>query len=132
MESKFLIPLGSEINVYKSKIKTDLPQALLTKLPSEIIAKVIDYKMTDGNGIGYVLMTESKLKIWIFSNELNDKIKDKYSVDDLSYNENIAKQGTVINQYIGELDLNGDYKISYLINPINFVKWSLYTLKDVF
>ena len=132
MESKALIPIGEEINVYKSKIKTDLPQASLNKLPREITAKIIDYKMTDGNGIGYVLMTERKLQIWIFSNELKEETLRKYGINDISFNEGRNRGSRLIRQYAGEYELNGNYKISYLINPINIFKWSIYTLKDIF
>ena len=132
MESKSLIPIGSKIEIFKSKIRTNLPQSLLTNLPRQITAEVIDYKITDGKGIGYVLMTESKLKIWIFSNELNEKEKGKYGVEDGSFNKSANTKSTFISQYLGEFELNSDYKISYLINPINLLKWSLYTLKDIF
>ncbi len=132
MESKSLIPIGTEIIIYKSKIKTNLPQSLITKLPREINAKVIDYKITDGKGIGYVLMTERKLKIWIFSNELNEEMKAKHCMDDTSYNESMYIKDILISQYVGELELNSNYKISYLLNPINLFKWLIYTLKDIF
>ncbi len=62
-----LIPIGSKIKVEKSKIEELLPTKLLANLPQIINGEVIDYKMTDGMGIGYVLMTENNLRIWIFS-----------------------------------------------------------------
>ena len=132
MESKSLIPIGSEINVFKSKIKTDLPQKLLNNLPREISAKVIDYKITDGEGIGYVLMTENKLKIWIFSNELNEGTKIKFGIEDTSYIESFNSDSILISNFVGEFDLNGNYEISFLLNPINLFKWLIYTLKDTF
>ena len=132
MESKALIPIGSEITIYTSKIQTDLPQALLSTLPREITASIIDYKITDANGIGYVLMTQSKLKLWIFSNELNVETKEKYGIDDISFDKKMNSNGELISQYIGEFDLTGNYKISFLLNPINLLKWMIYTLKDTF
>ena len=132
MESKSLIPIGSKIEIFKSKIRTNLPQSLLTNLPRQITAEVIDYKITDGKGIGYVLMTDSKFKIWIFSNELNEETKKKYDINDVYLNEGMNEESTFISQYVGEFKLNGDYTITYLFNPINLIKWSLYTLKDIF
>ena len=132
MESKGLIPIGSEITIYKSKIKTVLTQELLTTLPREITASIIDYKITDGKGIGYVLMTDSKLKIWIFSNELNEEIKGKYGIDDIYFSESINSNGSLISRYVREVELTSNYKVSYLLNPINLIKWSIYTLKDIF
>ena len=132
MLSKSLIPLGSEIIIFKSNIKTDLQQDLLTKLPMEITAKVIDYKITDGIGIGYVLITKNKLKIWIFSNELNEDSKRKYGISDFSFTQSADRKYTLIDQYAEEFELNSNHKMSYLLNPINLLKWTLYTLKDVF
>ncbi len=129
MDSKPLIPIGSEIQIDKSEIKTDLTQALLNKLPRKINCKVIDYKMTDGSGIGYILVTKEKSKIWIFSNELNEETKLKY---DISINEEIGNENIYLDQYIGEFEINGNYKISDLLNPLVLLKWLLYTLKDIF
>ncbi len=128
MKTNSLLPIGSELNIDKSQIKTDLPQTLINKLPQKIIGKIIDYKITDGSGIGYVLMTESNSKIWIFDNELNEETIKMF---DISYNKPMYNNDTHINQYIEEFELNGNYKINYLLNPINLVKWLLYTLKDI-
>ena len=67
MEVNPLIPIGEKIKVDKSKIENLLPNKLLDDLPQMINGEIIDYKMTDGMGIGYVLMTENNLKIWIFN-----------------------------------------------------------------
>ena len=72
-----LIPVGSRIIVEKSKIENVLPKKILDDLPQMINGEVIDYKMTDGMDIGYVLMTDNRLKIWIFSNELNQGTNEK-------------------------------------------------------
>ena len=132
MESKSLIPIGSKINIYKSKIKTDLPQALLTTLPREISAKVIDYKITDGDGIGYVLMTERNLKIWIFTNELTEETKIKYGIEEMTFKERVNTKSQLNSKYVGDYEITNNSEINYLLNPINLLKWSLYTLKDIF
>ena len=70
MEVNPLIPIGERIEVDKSKIENLLPNKLLDDLPQMISGEIVDYKMTDGMGIGYVLMTKNDLKIWIFATEL--------------------------------------------------------------
>ena len=77
-----LIPVGARIKVEKSKIENVLPKKILDDLPQLINGKVIDYKMTDGMDIGYVLMTENNLKIWIFKNELNEQTRKEYKIED--------------------------------------------------
>ena len=70
MEVNPLIPIGAKIKVDKSKIENLLPNKLLDDLPKMISGEIVDYKMTDGMGIGYVLMTEDNIKIWIFKGEI--------------------------------------------------------------
>ena len=70
MEVNPLIPIGERIEVDKSKIENLPPNKLLDDLPQMISGEIVDYKMTDGMGIGYVLMTKNNLKIWIFATEL--------------------------------------------------------------
>ena len=55
MEVNPLIPIGERIEVDKSKIENLLPNKLLDDLPQMISGEIVDYKMTDGMGIGYVL-----------------------------------------------------------------------------
>ena len=81
MEVNPLIPIGAKIKVDKSKIENLLPNKLLNDLPQMINGEIVDYKMTDGMGIGYVLMTENNLKIWIFTNELNEQTQLEYGID---------------------------------------------------
>ena len=88
MEINPLIPIGAKIKVDKSKIENLLPNKLLEELPEMINGEVIDYKMTDGMGIGYVLLTENKQKIWVFNNELNEQTKLKYN----TYEKNISSK----------------------------------------
>ena len=80
MEVNPLIPIGERIEVDKSKIENLLPNKLLDDLPQVISGEIVDYKMTDGMGIGYVLMTQNNLKIWIFSTELNAKTRREYKL----------------------------------------------------
>ena len=127
-----LIPVGSKIKVEKSKIKNELPRKLLDDLPKMIKAKVIDYKMTDGMGIGYVLMTENNLKIWIFNSELNDQTKKEYQIEDT--NESSLLSTKEVKARLDEVnyEINGNRSIKTIANPINIISWLVFTLKDIF
>ena len=57
MEVNPLMPIGAKVKIDKSKIENLLPNKLLDTLPKQINGEIVDYKMTDGMGIGYVLMT---------------------------------------------------------------------------
>ena len=127
-----LIPVGASIKVDKSKIKNVLPNKILEDLPKMIDGKVIDYKMTDGMGIGYVLMTENNLKIWIFNSELNDQTRKEYKIEELKKSENYIAQAISTQLYKVKYDLNGNRKLKKIANPINLISWLIFTLKDIF
>ena len=127
-----LIPVGTIIKVEKSKIKNVLPNRILEDLPKMIDGKVIDYKMTDGMGIGYVLLTENNLKIWIFNNELNDQTKKEYKIEESRKSENFIARQISSQIYKVRYDLNGNKKLEKIANPINLLSWLIFTLKDIF
>ena len=132
MEINPLIPIGTKIKVDKSKIENLIPNKILDDLPKFINGEVIDYKMTDGMDIGYVLITDNNQKIWVFNSELNDQTKREYKIDIKDENTNIINKEFI--KAIGRVkyDLNGNKKIKTIANPINIYSWLIYTLKDIF
>ncbi len=132
MELNPLIPIGAKIKVDKSQIENLLPNKLLNDLPQKINGEIVDYKMTDGMGIGYVLMTEDNLKIWIFSSELNDKTRKEYNIKNTNNYNNSINSDLVIGNYKAVYEINGNKSIKTIINPINLIKWLIFTLKDIF
>jgi len=126
-----LIPVGAKIKVDKSKIQNVLPKKILEDLPKMINGKVIDYKMTDGMGIGYVLMTESNLKIWIFNNELNEQTKREYKIEETKNSTNFISKALISNLNKVKYNINGDRSVKALANPINLISWLIFTSKDI-
>ena len=127
-----LIPIGSRIKVDKSKIENLLAEKILDGLPQIINGKVIDYKMTDGMGIGYVLMTDNNLKIWIFNRELNEQTRKEYKIEDSKTSENITTKEILSQIDKVQYDLNGNRSINKIANPFNLINWLIFTLKDIF
>ncbi|WP_269605435.1 DUF2862 domain-containing protein [Prochlorococcus marinus] len=132
MELNQLIPIGAKIKVDKSKIENLLPNKLLDDLPQTINGEIIDYKMTDGMGIGYVLMTENNLKIWIFTTELNEQTKREYKIDDINKGSKQKNNNLILGKYKVNYDINGNRNIKKIINPVNVINWLIFSLKDVF
>ena len=132
MEVNPLIPIGERIEVDKSKIENLLPNKLLDNLPKMISGEIVDYKMTDGMGIGYVLMTENNLKIWIFNTELNEKTLRQYNIEDTNKYHNHKNIDGILEKYKLVYEINGNRNIKTLLNPINLIKWLIFTLKDIF
>ena len=132
MEVNPLIPIGAKIKVDKSKIENLLPNKLLDKLPQQINGEIIDYKMTDGMGIGYVLMTDNNLRIWIFNTELNEQIRKKYKLEEINKYSSTDNIDLILGKYKVTYEISGSRNIKTIANPINLINWLIFTMKDVF
>ena len=132
MEVNPLMPIGAKIKVDKSKIENLLPNKLLDKLPQQINGEIIDYKMTDGMGIGYVLMTEDNIKIWIFNTELNEQTRKEYSLEESDKYYNPQNSDLILGKYKVAYEINGNRNIKTIANPINLINWLIFTMKDIF
>ena len=132
MEVNPLIPIGAKIKVDKSKIENLLPSKLLDGLPETINGEIVDYKMTDGMGIGYVLMTENNLKIWIFTTELNEQTRREYRIEDTKKYYNPKNNALLFGKYTVAYELQGNRNVKTIANPINLIKWIIFTMKDIF
>ena len=132
MKISSLIPIGARIKVDKSKIENLLAEKILDDLPQTINGEVIDYKMTDGMDIGYVLMTDNNLKIWIFNRELNEQTRKEYKIEDSKTSENITTKEILSQIDKVQYDLNGNRSINEIANPLNLINWLIFTLKDIF
>ena len=132
MEVNPLIPIGTRIKVDKSKIENLLQKKLLDSLPQIINGEIVDYKMTDGMGIGYVLMTEKNLRIWIFNAELNEQTRKEYSLEETNKYYNPKNNDLILGKHKVVYELNGNRNIKTIINPINLLNWLILTMKDIF
>jgi len=132
MKLNSLIPVGSRIKVDKSKIENVLTEKIFDDLPQIINGEVIDYKMTDGMDIGYVLMTENNLKIWIFNSELTEQTRREYKIEDSKSSNNAITKELLSRIDKFEYNLNGNRSIKKIANPFNLISWLIFTLKDIF
>ncbi len=132
MEVNPLIPIGEKIKVDKSKIENLLPNKLLDDLPPMINGVIVDYKMTDGMGIGYVLITENNQKIWIFNTEINEQTSREYRLENSNEYYNPKNSDLILGKYKVTYEINGNKKIITIANPINLINWLIFTLKDIF
>ena len=127
-----LIPIGAKIKVDKSKIERLQPNKLLDSLPPIINGVIVDYKMTDGMEIGYVLMSENNLKIWVFNSELNKQTLAEYKIEDINKSNGQTMNNNILAKYKVVYKLNGNRDIKTITNPFNLINWLIYTLKDIF
>jgi len=132
MQVNPLIPIGAKIKVDKAKIENLLPNKLLDDLPQMINGEIVDYKMTDGMGIGYVLMTENNQRIWIFNTELNEQTRQEYSLEETNKYNNPKNGNLILGKYKVTYEINGNRNIKTISNPINLINWIIFSMKDIF
>ena len=101
-------------------------------LPKHINGEIVDYKMTDGMGIGYVLMTEDNIKIWIFNTELNEQTRKEYSLEESNKYYSPQNSDLILGKYKVTYEINGNRNIKTIANPINLINWLIFTMKDIF
>ena len=52
-----LLKIGSRVNIDLTSVKDRIPRDLIELLEQDPVGTVLDYKMTDGNGVGVILQT---------------------------------------------------------------------------
>ena len=65
-----LIEIGSTVSVDVNRVTDRIPTELIQLLSDDPVGTVIDYKMTDGMGIGLVLEFNDGTTSWFFDDEI--------------------------------------------------------------
>ncbi len=61
--------IGSRIKIDLDRVRDRIPEKLIVKLSTDPRGTVLDYKMTDGGGVGVVVKFNDGSKSWFFENE---------------------------------------------------------------
>ena len=121
--------IGNSVQVNLELSKDRLNKETIDAINISSVGKIIEFRITDGKGIGVVLQLSNGKEQWFFEDE----------IDLLDENGNVIKK--IINKenkYISKLEVlrNLKYedkkKVSELLNPINFFIWLIISFKDIF
>ncbi len=63
--------VGSRVKVNLDLVRDRIPSNLIKTLANDPKGKVLDYKMTDGTGIGVILELSDGTTSWFFDEEIN-------------------------------------------------------------
>ena len=66
-----LTRIGSTIKINIEQVRDRIPSDLIQQLSEDPRGTVIDYKMTDGMGIGLVLKLKDGSQNWFFEDEVS-------------------------------------------------------------
>ena len=133
-----LVDIDSDVQVDLSRLDSKrFSKDTLRTLRGDPSGKVTDYKMTDGGGIGLILRLQDGSVNWFFDYEIVKPFeKQTNSLNKaLKIEENLASEDQIISlPFMKKVRIpkKNVKDISYVINPINFLTWLIYSIKDVF
>ena len=112
------------------KVNLELSRDRLTKETIEAISissecTIIDFKITDGKGIGVILNLSNGKKEWFFENEIQI-IDEEGNLIEKAEGENI-----ILTNILKNLKYEKKSRFKELLNPINFITWLIFSVKDV-
>ena len=113
------------------QVNLDLSKDRLTKETIEAIkisseCTIIDFKITDGKGIGVILNLSNGKKEWFFESEIQI-IDEDGNLIEKKENDNKNKLWSVLKN----INYENKFKFNELINPINFMTWLIFSAKDI-
>ena len=117
----------AQINLELSKDR--LAKEITDAVKVSSIGEIIDFRITDGKGIGVVLKLSDGKEQWFFEDEINllddngDVIKKIHEKKDNT---------TFMFDTLSHLDYESKNNVSELLNPINFFLWLFVSFKDIF
>ena len=117
-----LLEVGSSVIIDINSIEDRLSESLKIKLAANSSARILDYKLTDGTGIGFLLELSDGTKNWFFSHEISS-LKENTIVE-------LKKSQSFFND--SRQSIYSGNEIGYVTNPINFVKWLNSVTSDIF
>ena len=119
--------IGNFVQVNLELSKDRLTKEIIDAVNVSSVAKIIDFRITDGKGIGVVLELSNKKEQWFFEDEIELLDEDGNFIKEINKNEN-----NLTLNFLNGLNYENKNKVSELLNPINFFLWLVVSFKDIF
>ena len=120
--------IGDSVQINLKLSKDRLTKDIVDAINVSSVAKISDFRITDGKGIGVVLQLSNGKEQWFFEDEI-------YLLDDngnvIKNNDNKENSNFIFN-FLRGLNYENKNKLSELLNPINFFIWLVVSFKDIF
>ena len=119
--------IGNSVQINLELARDRLTKEIVAAINVSSVAKIIDFRITDGKGIGVILQLSDGKEQWFFEDE----------IDLLDENGNVIKKdnrenSNFIFDFLKGLHYENKNKVSELLNPINFFLWLVVSFKDIF
>ena len=123
------VEIGNSVKVNLEQSKDRLTKEIIDAINVSSVCKILDFKITDGKGIGVVLQLSNGKEQWFFEDEID--LLDENGNLLKKINDNEENNNFTFN-ILERLKYEQKNKVSELLNPINFLLWLVVSFKDIF
>jgi len=109
--------IGNSVQVNLEQSKDRLTKDIIDAINISSVAKISDFKITDGKSIGVVLQLSNGKEQWFFEDEI-DLLDENGNV--INKTTDTKENNILMFDVLRGLKYENTNKISELINPINF------------
>ena len=121
--------VGNSVQINIEQSKDRLTKEIIDAINVSSVGKILDFRITDGKGIGVILQLSNGKKQWFFEDEID--LLDENGNLLKKINDNEDKNNFVFN-ILTRIKYENKNKVSELLNPINFFLWLVFSFKDIF
>ena len=121
--------IGNSVQVNLEQSKDRLTKDIIDAINISSVAKISDFKITDGKSIGVVLKLSNGKEQWFFEDEIDLLDENGNVITNIIDNKD---ENILILQALSKLKYENKKKVSELLNPINFFLWIVVSFKDNF
>ena len=121
--------IGNSVQINLELSKDRLTKDVVDAINVSSVAKISDFRITDGKGIGVILKLSNGKEQWFFEDEI-DLLDENGNV--IKKNNDKEKNSNFIFDFLKGLNYENKNKVSELLNPINFFIWLVVSFKDIF
>ena len=121
--------IGDSVQINLELSKDRLNKEVVDAINLSSMAKINDFRITDGKGIGVILQLSNGKEQWFFEDEI-DLLDENGNV--IKKNNDKKENSNFIFDFLKGLNYENKNKVSELLNPINFFIWLVISFKDIF
>ena len=121
--------IGNSVQINLELSKDRFTKEVVDAINVSSVAKISDFRITDGKGIGVILQLSNGKEQWFFEDEI-DLLDENGNV--IKKNNDKKENSNFIFDFLRGLNYENKNKVSELLNPINFFIWLIVSFKDIF
>ena len=121
--------IGNSVQINLELSKDRLPKDVVDAINVSSVAKISDFRITDGKGIGVILKLSNGKEQWFFEDEI-DLLDENGNVIKKNINKKVNRN--FIFDFLRGFNYENKNKVGELLNPINFFIWLVVSFKDIF